>query len=118
MTERVATGRLDDSSLASGFLDGLLNDGFMHVMSVLFAGLGMSVIPGSRERPLPTEREREGFGNRTLCAVGSKVGSDPVPFEQRGQQREGIAVDDQTKDNEEEAARGGHRLLIAADSLE
>ena len=27
-----------DSSLASGFFDGLLNDGFMQVMSVLFAG--------------------------------------------------------------------------------
>ena len=53
MAKRVATGRLGDSSLASGFFDGLLNDGFMQVMSVLFAGHRMGVIPGSRERPLP-----------------------------------------------------------------
>jgi hypothetical protein len=32
MAKRVATGRLDDSSLANGFLDGLLNDGFIQVM--------------------------------------------------------------------------------------
>ena len=32
MAKRVATGRLGDSSLASGFFDGLLNDGFMQVI--------------------------------------------------------------------------------------
>jgi hypothetical protein len=35
MTERMATGRLGDPCRASGFFDGLLNDGFVQVMSVL-----------------------------------------------------------------------------------
>jgi hypothetical protein len=44
MAERVATGQLGDPSLASGFFDDLLQDGFMQVMSVQLTRHRMGVI--------------------------------------------------------------------------
>jgi hypothetical protein len=44
MAERVASGRLSDPSFAGGFLDGLLNDGFMQMMPVLLASRRIGVI--------------------------------------------------------------------------
>jgi hypothetical protein len=43
MPEGVATGRFGDPGLASGFFHGLLKDGFMQVMSVLFEGYRIGV---------------------------------------------------------------------------
>lgn len=53
MAKRVATGRLGEPSLAGGFFDGLLQDGFMQGMSVRLTRHRMGVILRGWEDPLP-----------------------------------------------------------------
>lgn len=53
MAQRVATGRLGDPSLAGGFFDGLLQDGFVQVMSGRLTRHRMGAMLRGWEDPLP-----------------------------------------------------------------